>query len=102
MDGFPFVMSHFEDKGKDYHLMSQFFCKLLQIFSINFILQFFGEIHNFFKLYFFQKGSNRKFKISMHQNKDNITGNHMKKNYIFIITSFINFSVFPPNGGGGV
>ena len=81
MNGIPFVMSHFKDESKYYHLLEQFFCKLLQIFFIHFIVIFLGKIINFFTLYFLKKCSNKKFKISIQQNEDNNIGNHMKKTF---------------------
>ena len=46
-------MSHFEDKGNDYCLLSQFYRKLRQYFQ-RFYCHFLGEIFNFFKLSFLQ------------------------------------------------
>ena len=95
------LKSHFEDEGKDYYLLSQFYQKLLQTF-LALLLQYFWKTFNFFTFYLWHTvlmGN-----LVYRYNKINIIiqGITWKKNfdYLYYCCCLINFLAFPLLGRG--
>ena len=102
VDGGHCLISHFEDEWMDYYLLYQFYHKLLQFFFCTFIVIFWANFY-FFQSLFGPNFFNRKFNKFIQINKDNNTGNHMKKEFwlYHYYYCFINFPVLPLGGLGG-